>query len=194
MSTEIQTIPRMRDVTYDAYANFPASGNSTGDLAYATDRLVFYRWSGAAWQSVTIHSSSGAAAAIPTAGDLPNGSLFQETDTGLVKQVQAGAWVAIASGSVVTEGLYTGSGAANRAIPHGLGVRPKMVLIVRQASVWFYRIFGQHAYIHWQRADDVSGGLAVTQANATNFYVGNAANYPNSANANLDTLVWVAIA
>ena len=103
MNTELTTIPQKRKVFYDTYANLPTTGLNIGDLGYATDRLVFYRWSGAAWQAITIHSSSGAAAAIPTAADLPNGSLYYETDTGITKQVQAGAWASISSpGSLLT--------------------------------------------------------------------------------------------
>ena len=95
MTTDLSPIPYTRRVWYLAYASFPATGNRIGDLAFATDRMVFYRWSGADWQPVTIHSSSGAAADIPTAADLPNGSLYFETDTGELKQVQSGAWAAI---------------------------------------------------------------------------------------------------
>ena len=93
---EVVTIPRTRNVSYAAYASLPTTGLKAGDLGFATDRLVFYRWSGAAWQAITFHSSSGLAAAIPTAADLPNGSIYFETDTTLLKQVQAGAWVTLA--------------------------------------------------------------------------------------------------
>ena len=105
MTTELSPIPYTRRVWYSAFANLPATGNRIGDLAYATDRVVFYRWGGAAWQAVTIHSSSGTAAAIPTAADLPNGSLYFETDTGELKQVQAGAWAAITAILVGTMGV-----------------------------------------------------------------------------------------
>jgi len=88
----ITPIPYVRKVFYATYANLPVTGLKVGDLGYATDRLVFYRWSGAAWQAVTMHSSSGTAANIPAAADLPNGSLYYETDTKILKQVQAGAW------------------------------------------------------------------------------------------------------
>ena len=75
--TEIVSIPKLRQVYYDAYAALPA-GSAAGDLAFATDRKVFYRWSGAAWQSVTISSRSGNTAAIGAAADYPVGSLFQD--------------------------------------------------------------------------------------------------------------------
>ena len=96
---EVSTIPQTRQVYYTTYANLPTSGLKTGDLGYATDRLVFYRWSGAAWQAVTIHSSAGAAADIPSAADLPDGSLYYETDTGLTKQVESASWVVISAGA-----------------------------------------------------------------------------------------------
>jgi len=97
--TEATTIPRIRNVYYATYANLPVTGIRVGDLSYATDRLVFYRWSGAAWQAITIHSSSGVAANIPPAANLPEGSLYAETDTGETKQIQSGAWVKIAVSS-----------------------------------------------------------------------------------------------
>jgi len=95
MKPNITTIPQLRNVYYAAYAAFPTTGLKAGDLGYATDRLVLYRWDGAAWQPITIHSSSGLAANIPNAADLPDGSFYYETDTKLTKQVQAGAWVDI---------------------------------------------------------------------------------------------------
>jgi len=95
VGSEVSIIPRTRNVYYAAYASLPTSGVRTGDLGYATDRKVFYRWSGSAWEPVSIHSSSGAAADIPTAANLPDGSLYYETDATLLKQVQSGAWAII---------------------------------------------------------------------------------------------------
>lgn len=94
---EYQTIPAVRRVYYDVYADLPVTGVNVGDLGFATDRLVLYRWSGAAWQALTFHCSSGTAAAIPAAANLPNGSIYFETDTAILKQVQAGAWATINS-------------------------------------------------------------------------------------------------
>lgn len=103
MTTESRPLSYIRKCIYTTYANFPTGGLKPGDMAYATDRLVLYRWDGAAWDAMTIHSSSGAAADIPTAADLPNGSLYYETDTTLLKQVQAGAWAVIVSALVIAE-------------------------------------------------------------------------------------------
>ena len=96
----VTVIPQMRQVTYTIYASFPTGGRE-GDLAFATDRLVFYRWSGSAWQSVTFASSSGATGAKPAAADLPNGSMYFDTTLNSLSQVQAGAWVTISSASYV---------------------------------------------------------------------------------------------
>ena len=112
MSTRISTIPQMRRVYRATYANLPITGLRVGDLGYATDRRVFYRWSGAAWQSLTIYSGSGVAANIPTAADLPNGSLYQETDTHKLMEVQGGAWICI---------FYSSSGTAAN-IPAAAGI------------------------------------------------------------------------
>jgi hypothetical protein len=95
MADELTAIPKIRQVYYLTYANLPTSGLTVGDLGFATDRLVLYRWSGAAWQNLSIHSSSGLHAAIPAAADLPAGSVYFETDTQQLFQIQGGAWVAI---------------------------------------------------------------------------------------------------
>jgi len=50
---EITVIPKLNKVTYDVYADFPALGNRTGDLAYATDQRILYYWNGAAWTAIS---------------------------------------------------------------------------------------------------------------------------------------------
>ncbi len=67
-----RTIVRQRRVSYLPYASF-LTDNKKGDLAFASDRLVLYRWSGSVWNAITFHFSSGATGAKPTAADLPNG-------------------------------------------------------------------------------------------------------------------------
>ena len=96
MGTDVKEIPVIRQVFYDVYASLPSVGIRTGDLAYATDRKVLYRWNGTVWDPITFFCGSGLASAIPTASDLPDGSLYIETDTAAVKQIQSGAWVTIA--------------------------------------------------------------------------------------------------
>lgn len=139
---EITSIPYIRRVFYATYANLPVAGLRIGDLGYATDRLVFYRWSGAAWQAVTIHSSSGTAANIPVAADLPEGSLYYATDTKVLSQIQAGAWV-----DIMTPGLsFTLSGATifsaagtvawtDLDISGTVGAKPTLCLIAAYSTV-----------------------------------------------------------
>lgn len=91
-------------------------------------------------------------------------------------------------------GTYSGNGAANRAVPHGLGTVPKVVIIGVQNG-WghndWYRIFGGRAYI--QHGDAAAfGDKAVTTPDTTNFYVGNAGDYEQSANINGAAYHWAA--
>jgi len=194
MSDEVYTIPRIRRVTYVAYANFPTTGNRIGDLAYATDRLVLYRWSGAAWQSITVYFSSGVAANIPTAGDLPNGSMYYTTDTHLLRQVQGGAWATINQNLSPTYGNYTGNGNNNHPIAHGLGVIPAHLIILRDGGDWsFHQSRANLGQIHGiNPAGGVLRQTAIASMNTTNFYVGSAAGMPRTANENATVYYWTA--
>ena len=49
-----------------------------------------------AWVCI-FYSGSGLAASIPAAAGMPEGALYFETDTAVLKQVQSGAWEAIAA-------------------------------------------------------------------------------------------------
>ena len=53
METENLTIPQIRQVYYDLYANLPVLNIRVGALGYATDRSILYRWSGTVWQALT---------------------------------------------------------------------------------------------------------------------------------------------
>lgn len=191
---EITTIPRLRQVYYDTYANLPTTNLRAGDLGFATDRLVLYRWSGSAWQSINFHVSSGVAANIPTAGDLPEGSLYHETDTGKTKQVQSSAWVEITTAVVIASGTYTGDSSNNRAIPHGMGKTPKLVFIIVNQTPYYYWwvLIGDVAGIFYNY-DGADGIYGVTALDATNFHVGNSSEYNISGNYTGYTYYWVAI-
>lgn len=93
--SELSVIQRQTRVLSDTYAALPTTGLRAGDLAYATDRRTLYRWSGAAWEDITIYSDSGAYGDIPTASNLPEGSLYYATDTKVQYQVQSASWAAI---------------------------------------------------------------------------------------------------
>lgn len=84
-------------------------------------------------------------------------------------------------------GTYVGNDTANRAIPHGLGRVPVLVHILRASWGVNYHIIRGDAYVSG------NGTLrAVTPADAINFYVGNAGDYSQSANANGQNFFWVA--
>lgn len=101
MATRVDNIPQTRQVFYCTYASLPITGLSVGDLGYATDREILYEWDGSAWQPITFYCGSGLAANIPSASNLPDGSLYFETDTQFLKQVQSGAWASIISAPLV---------------------------------------------------------------------------------------------
>jgi len=73
-------IHRLRRVEYREYATFPTDCRK-GDLAYATDHGILYRWSGSGWQPITtiipsgaIMMWSGTLAAIPAGYKLCDGT------------------------------------------------------------------------------------------------------------------------
>ncbi len=103
MSTTLSVIPKIGRVYKTTFANLPTTSVKTEALGYATDRKIFYRWSGSAWEPLTTYIGYGLASAKPAAATLPNGCLYQETDTYKLMEVQAGAWVCI---------FYSGSGTA----------------------------------------------------------------------------------
>lgn len=89
-----------------------------------------------------------------------------------------------ATGAAATNGNYTGDDTVNRGIPHGLGKVPKLVRLLYQATP--YTMI---------KAGEIAGPsmYAVTAWDATNFYVGNASGYHNSANGTGIPYYWVAI-
>lgn len=95
MTIESKTIIVQRQVISTTYASLPTSGLTLGDLAYATDRQVLYRWNASSWDAITISSRHGAKAAIGSASDYPESSLYQADDEGLLYMVVSAAWVQI---------------------------------------------------------------------------------------------------
>ena len=94
--------------------------------------------------------------------------------------------------AIATYGSYAGNAAVNRAIPHGLGKAVQFVFIAESTfGPMFFEIIGR-AIIHYENGA-ASNNLAVTTPDATNFYVGNAADYGQSANDGAGTYYWVAI-
>jgi hypothetical protein len=81
-------------------------------------------------------------------------------------------------------GTYTGDGSVNKAVPHGLGRVPKM-LIITQPGVVNVFFCVKDAIVFFGFAEE-----AVTAMDATNFYVGNAGSLPFSANVNATNYLW----
>ena len=108
----------------------------------------------------------------------------------------------VPSGVAATSGSYTGNDTANRAIPHGLGATPKIVFLEMRNDTTTYA-FRMHAggakivcyYLPQNTANYVSGDwFAVTEMDATNFYVGsNVGDKRDSGNALNYVYRWVAI-
>ena len=99
---------------------------------------------------------------------------------------------AAAAGAAVASGSYTGDSTVNRAIAHGLGATPKLVIITYCYGTYYFMIWARVANIKYQVG--ASGGQkAVTIMDAINFYVGNATNYIYSANLGTYVYDWLAI-
>ncbi len=135
---------------------------------------------------------------LTTAGDLPYATAagaWARLAIGTAGQVMtvngaatAPSWVGIAFKA--SSGQYTGADTVNRAIAHGLGVVPKYVRLVVSTTgfVLFTILYGEAIIIY-----EGNAVYAVTAPTATNFYVGNAGSYAQSANANTVVYNWVAI-
>ena len=92
--------------------------------------------------------------------------------------------------SVIASGNYTGNNTVNRAIAHGLQVKPSIVLIIR-CVVGSYNVIVKDDVFTF--ANYVSqSALAVTAKDDTNFYVGNATDYGMSGNLAANDFYWVA--
>lgn len=111
------------------------------------------------------------------------------TNNKLLKGAGPGADpVEIDVGVNATSGSFTGNGTANRAIAHGLGAVPKLVVFWNQSQSYYSFILGSDtdSLKHIESAGLGSG--AVTAMTSTNFYVDNV-----YANGNGNTIYWVAI-
>ena len=130
----------------------------------------------------------GTAANRPAFGN--QGIFYYATDTKIFSYDTGAAWVDL-SVVVGSTGTYTGDDTVNRAIAHGLGATPKMVVIIDSTGAILVHIFGAAAVLNYQHGS-AGTGLAVTIPDSTNFYVGNATAYPGSGNGVGYTYYWVA--
>lgn len=92
---------------------------------------------------------------------------------------------------------FAGNSSANRAIPHGLGRAPNLVILTRRTDAndgTQVNIIhaGESGYIR-NITSGTNNVLAVTAVDATNFYVGNATDYSDTGNLTGQTYYWVAL-
>ena len=99
--------------------------------------------------------------------------------------------------AVITSGNYDGNDTVNRAIAHGLGKVPKLVM-----TFWYSASYNAVSLIvegdvivcvHHTGVVIARAQYAITEWDATNFYVGNASEYDESANGGDGIVYWAAI-
>lgn len=95
--------------------------------------------------------------------------------------------------AVIGSGSYTGNSTANRAIAHGLGRTPKMVIVLQHTSLANGMILVNHGAAFLVSHSTSDARTTVTAMDSTNFYVGNAASYDGSANLTGLAYTYVAI-
>lgn len=93
--------------------------------------------------------------------------------------------------AVIASGTYTGDDSVNKAIPHGMGKAPQLILIISNQGYHFWLSEGDAGWISGNFVGQPR--LAVTAPDATNFYVGNATSYPGSANQTVAAHYWTAL-
>lgn len=81
------------------------------------------------------------------------------------------------------KGSFTGDGSNNRAIPHGLGMVPRIVFIIPGDVNGYFGFI-----VSGNQTDYANTRTAVTAADATNFYVSGV-----KMNTNLASQNWVAM-
>lgn len=182
------TIPKTFQTYYDVKAVLDALTDlKDGELAYASDDKLLYRQSGnggANWVAIAVDASAQIAAHTAIATAHQNAPGLITTHTALPNAHHAK--------TVLASGTYAGNSSANRAIPHGLGLTPKLVILHSNAGLSQYRITDVEALITWDLSTTI-GKYIVTIVDSTNFYVGNAGDYSKSANATGSTYNWVAL-
>ena len=180
---------------------------TAGMLIYNSTTTKFNKYENAGWREDLAYNGDISLLQIASqaAGDIlyRGASTWARLGIGTALQIlrtNAGAtapeWAALAA-ATITSGSYTGDSSANKAIAHGLGASPKIVFIVRETGSsgigeYTYRIISTLARIYCGLGG-ANTSLSVTVMNATNFYVGHAASYINSANGDGETYYWVAL-
>lgn len=89
----------------------------------------------------------------------------------------------------VSHGVYVGNAAANRAIPHSLGVIPRIVFIIDVSAGLMFQKLG----VDLIQYAPVMTWVATTISDAVNFYVGDAGDTVPYANVTARNYTWVAL-
>ena len=102
-------------------------------------------------------------------------------------------------GAIINNGSYVGDNGAHKAIAHGLGKKPKLVIITIApvASTEGDSVFlipPQPTNRMFALIGGVNSITGPTEPDSTNFYVGDGVNHALSANLLDKTYNWVAIA
>ncbi|KKK88619.1 hypothetical protein LCGC14_2741340, partial [marine sediment metagenome] len=83
------------------------------------------------------------------------------------------------------QGTYVGDNTVNRAIAHGLGVQPQIIFFTTVAASSAYYMYNNRDQAITYVDPGAENRLFVTISDDTYFYVGNATNYNQSANASV---------
>ena len=113
-------------------------------------------------------------------------------------------WASLSGIAVIASGSYTGNNSANRAVSHGLGVTPKLVMIFMPATgyndTYEYILHAGASCIYYkeyQAAGDASpedgNPYAVATMDSADFYVGHGGSYDKTANSSGKVYYWIAI-
>ena len=167
---------------------------TAADSTYARKDIIIYDTS--AGDPVVV---DGTASAHPVASDLPDDDILIA-----IINVPANAASIVTANIIdkrienemlgtlafISSGSYTGDNTANRAIPHGLSVTPKMVMI-NASGTGHYRSIIRPGRINYTCAAD-DDTFSVTTWTSTNFYVGNASSWSDSNNGSTVVYYWVA--
>lgn len=121
-------------------------------------------------------AGAGVPARLPAGND---GQLLQADST----QPLGLRWGSIV-GVKMTSGLYTGDGTQNRAVPHGLGIVPKLVLVQMWKNTNLYSTYLQIPDIGRFIQIGGSNTGTVTPMDAVNIYVGDSSYAVNSSSYN----------
>ena len=101
-----------------------------------------------------------------------------------------GNLIVVVAGAKVSTGSYNGDNTQNRAIAHGLGSAPKLIVIqpANTSGAISQKILGTNAF---SCEEGTTTQTAVTAIDGTNFYVGGVSGVP--ANVTGKSYYWTAI-